>query len=70
MRVTLVGFTCIVLAFALNSELSIFKMVESAYKITLAGAFVPLVVRRVLEARDDPGRALRATLRRLDSPGS
>jgi len=43
MRGTLVGFTCVVLLYALNSELSIFHMVESAYKITLAGAFVPLV---------------------------
>ncbi len=43
MRITLVCFTCIVLAFALNSEASIFKMVENAYKVTLAGAFVPLV---------------------------
>jgi solute:Na+ symporter, SSS family len=32
-----------VLLYALNSELSIFGMVESAYKITLAGAFVPLI---------------------------
>jgi len=31
-----------VLAFALNSQSSIFKMVENAYKVTLAGAFVPL----------------------------
>jgi SSS family solute:Na+ symporter len=44
MRFTIVGFTCIVLAFALNSEASIFKMVESAYKVTLAGVFVPLFV--------------------------
>jgi Na+/proline symporter len=43
MRFSLVAFTCAVLAFALNSEASIFKMVENAYKITLAGAFVPLV---------------------------
>ncbi len=43
MRVTLVCFTGMVLAFALNSEASIFKMVENAYKITLAGAFVPLL---------------------------
>jgi Na+/proline symporter len=42
MRFTVVGFTGIVLSFALNSNASIFKMVESAYKITLAGAFVPL----------------------------
>jgi solute:Na+ symporter, SSS family len=43
MRSCLVAFAGLVLVFALNSGLSIFKMVESAYKITLAGAFVPLV---------------------------
>ena len=42
MRLTLVCFAAIVLVFALNSEASIFKMVENAYKVTLAGAFVPL----------------------------
>jgi Na+/proline symporter len=43
MRGTLVCFASIVLVFALNSESTIFEMVESAYKVTLAGAFVPLV---------------------------
>ena len=43
MRGCLVGFTLLVLSFALNSESSIFEMVEQAYKVTLAGAFVPLV---------------------------
>ncbi|HEX5803254.1 MAG TPA: sodium:solute symporter family protein [Azospira sp.] len=42
MRVTIVVFALCVLLYALNSEMSIFHMVESAYKITLAGAFVPL----------------------------
>jgi len=42
MRITMVCFACLVLGFALSSQASIFKMVESAYKITLAGAFVPL----------------------------
>jgi len=42
MRITIVCFTVAVLAFALNSNASIFKMVENAYKVTLAGAFVPL----------------------------
>jgi Na+/proline symporter len=42
MRITMVCFACLVLAFALTSQSSIFKMVENAYKITLAGAFVPL----------------------------
>ncbi len=43
MRLSLVGFAACVLIYALNSERSIFGMVESAYKVTLAGAFVPLV---------------------------
>lgn len=43
MRISMFVFTGMVLAFALNSESSIFEMVENAYKVTLAGAFVPLV---------------------------
>jgi Na+/proline symporter len=43
MRLCLVGFALCVLLYALNSDLTIFGMVESAYKITLAGAFIPLV---------------------------
>jgi len=43
MRICLVSFGACVLFYALNSERSIFGMVESAYKITLAGAFVPLI---------------------------
>lgn len=43
MRLSLIGFAICVLIYALNSDLSIFGMVESAYKVTLAGAFVPLV---------------------------
>ena len=42
MRITVLCFTSVVLTFALNSELSIFKMVENAYKVTLVAAFVPL----------------------------
>jgi len=42
MRVTVLCFTVFVTLFALNSELSIFQMVESAYKVTLVAAFVPL----------------------------
>ncbi|MCC2640370.1 MAG: Na+/solute symporter [Nitrospira sp.] len=42
MRSVLIGFTAIVLLFALHSEAGIFKMVESAYKVTLVAAFVPL----------------------------
>lgn len=42
MRFSLIGFALIVLFVALNSKLTIFQMVESAYKITLVTAFVPL----------------------------
>ncbi|MDR0528857.1 MAG: sodium:solute symporter family protein [Zoogloeaceae bacterium] len=45
MRVCTVLFTLLVLSFALmNQETSIYHMVESAYSVTLAGAFVPLIV--------------------------
>jgi SSS family solute:Na+ symporter len=43
MRVVLVGFTVLVTSFALSTDASIYKMVENAYKVTLVGAFVPLV---------------------------
>ncbi len=42
MRIVIVCFAGVVLVFALNSEASIFKMVENAYKITLVAAFIPL----------------------------
>jgi len=42
MRGVIVVFAGIVLAFALHSNASIFKMVENAYKITLVAAFIPL----------------------------
>ncbi|MDR0576618.1 MAG: sodium:solute symporter family protein [Candidatus Accumulibacter sp.] len=44
MRICTVLFTVVVLGFALmNLDASIYEMVESAYSITLAGAFVPLL---------------------------
>ncbi|MEI6470429.1 MAG: hypothetical protein WCO72_13280, partial [Betaproteobacteria bacterium] len=43
MRITVVVFAVIVTVVAMNSQLSIFKMVENAYKVTLVGAFIPLV---------------------------
>jgi Na+/proline symporter len=42
MRTVVLCFTVLVTLFALNSQLSIYKMVENAYKITLVSAFVPL----------------------------
>ena len=61
MRITIVSFAAIVLLFALNSKSSIFHMVESAYKITLAGAFIPLVVGAFWKRATTQG-ALAATL--------
>ncbi len=43
MRIVVLCFTVLVTLFALNSQLSIYKMVENAYKVTLVSAFVPLV---------------------------
>ena len=42
MRVVLVGFAGVVLAIALWSDASIYKLVVGTYKITLVAAFVPL----------------------------
>jgi SSS family solute:Na+ symporter len=42
MRIVVLCFTVMVTLFALNSQLSIYKMVENAYKVTLVSAFVPL----------------------------
>jgi Na+/proline symporter len=42
MRITVLCFAVAVTFFAINSNLSIFKMVENAYKVTLVAAFVPL----------------------------
>jgi SSS family transporter len=41
-RIILLSFGAMVLWFSMNSESSIFHMVEDAYKVTLVGAFVPL----------------------------
>lgn len=41
-RVCVLIFAGLVLVVSLNSDLSIFEMVENAYKVTLVGAFVPL----------------------------
>ena len=43
LRLVLVSFTLGALAFALNSTSTMYEMVQNAYNVTLAGAFVPLV---------------------------
>lgn len=42
MRVVLVGFAMVVLAIALWSDASIYKLVVNTYKVTLVAAFIPL----------------------------
>jgi solute:Na+ symporter, SSS family len=44
LRITVFIFTAVVLAFALTTTDSIYDMVKNAYKVTLVGAFVPLVM--------------------------
>lgn len=43
LRIVLVLFTAGVLVFALNNTSTMYEMVQDAYKVTLVGAFVPLV---------------------------
>jgi len=43
LRVVLVLFSLCALIFALNSRSTMYEMVQNAYKVTLAGALVPLV---------------------------
>ena len=42
LRIVLVCFTLAALLFGLNSKSTMYEMVQNAYKVTLAGAFVPL----------------------------
>ena len=41
-RIAVVAFTIIVAVYAVSTEATIHRMVESAYRVTLAGAFIPL----------------------------
>jgi SSS family solute:Na+ symporter len=62
MRIIVVTFGSIVLWFALNSNASIFKMVENAYKITLVGAFVPLAFGLYWKRANNQGALLSIAL--------
>jgi solute:Na+ symporter, SSS family len=42
LRIVLIAFTACALLFALNSKSTMYEMVQNAYNVTLAGAFVPL----------------------------
>jgi solute:Na+ symporter, SSS family len=41
-RVVLVFFCAVAVIFAINSKSTMYEMIQNAYKVTLAGAFVPL----------------------------
>jgi Na+/proline symporter len=55
MRIVALCFTAMVTLFALNSHLSIYKMVENAYKVTLVAAFVPLAFGLYWKRANRPG---------------
>ncbi|MDR1462958.1 MAG: sodium:solute symporter family protein, partial [Azoarcus sp.] len=61
-RATVVVFALLVTWYALNSNASIHEMVERAYRITLAGAFVPLVAGIFWKRANNLGGALAVCL--------
>jgi solute:Na+ symporter, SSS family len=62
MRIIVLTFGGMVLWFALNSESSIFHMVEDAYKVTLVGAFVPLAFGLYWKRANNQGALLSIAL--------
>jgi solute:Na+ symporter, SSS family len=60
LRVVLVLFTAGVLVFALNNTSTMYEMVQDAYKVTLVGAFVPLVCGIYWERATTQGALLAA----------
>jgi Na+/proline symporter len=57
-RVTVVIFTVLVTWYATSTESTIHQMVENAYRITLAGAFVPLAAGLFWKRANNFGAAL------------
>ncbi len=57
-RVTVAVFTLMVVAYATSTESSIHAMVENAYRVTLAGAFVPLAAGLFWSRANSLGAAL------------
>jgi solute:Na+ symporter, SSS family len=60
LRIVLVLFTAGVLLFALNNTSTMYEMVQDAYKVTLVGAFVPLVCGIYWERATTQGALLAA----------
>jgi len=61
LRLVLVSFTLAATLFALNSTSTMYEMVQNAYKVTLSGAFVPLVAGLFWKRANNVG-ALAATV--------
>jgi SSS family solute:Na+ symporter len=61
-RFCVLGFAAIVLIISLNSELSIFEMVENAYKVTLVGAIIPLFAGLFWKRANETGALCSITL--------
>ncbi|MGD9871258.1 MAG: sodium:solute symporter family protein [Thauera sp.] len=57
-RITVVLFTAFVTWYATSTESSIHEMVENAYRVTLAGAFVPLAAGLFWKRANNLGAAL------------
>ena len=57
-RLILFAFAGVVLWFALHSKSSIFEMVEQAYEVTLAGAFIPLAFGLYWKRANNQGATL------------
>jgi SSS family solute:Na+ symporter len=62
LRLVLVMFALSVLVFALESDASIYQMVQNAYKVTLVSAFAPLVLGLFWKRATTAGAALSVVL--------
>ena len=61
-RVSILIFMAVITIYAISSNETIHKMVENAYRVTLAGAFVPLVFGMFWKKANSQGAVLAITL--------
>jgi solute:Na+ symporter, SSS family len=62
LRIILVAFTAAALLFALNSNSTMYQMVQNAYNVTLTGAFVPLLAGAYWKRANTQGALLSIVL--------
>jgi Na+/proline symporter len=62
LRIVLVTFTACALLFAVNSESTMYEMVQNAYNVTLTGAFIPLVAGAFWKRANTQGALLSAIM--------